>query len=135
MARPRNPKYDIDFVIDTLEDYIASHELPIFKECCVENNWCHDYIYQMAEKNEELSSTIKKLSAKKEVELEKGGLTGKYNKTMAVFSLKQLGWKDKIEVEQINEKDRQMKIEMVVPEEEDIRRLEKIRSNLFKNEN
>lgn len=31
--------------------------------------------------------------------LEKGALTGKYDKTMAIFSLKQLGWRDKIETE------------------------------------
>jgi hypothetical protein len=31
--------------------------------------------------------------------LEKGGLTGKYDKTMVIFSLKQLGWRDKIEAE------------------------------------
>jgi hypothetical protein len=36
---------------------------------------------------------------RKEVVLEKGTLTGVYDKTMAIFSLKQLGWKDKQEIE------------------------------------
>jgi hypothetical protein len=33
----------------------------------------------------------------KEVMLEKKGLTGEYASTMAIFSLKQLGWSDKVE--------------------------------------
>ena len=134
MGRPKNPKYDIDFVIDTIEEYIANTELPIFKEVCVMNNWCNEYIYQMAKENEDLSHSIKKLSDKKEVELERGGLTGKYNKTMAVFSLKQLGWKDKIELEQTVNNGNGIKVEMVAPSEKDIERLKEIREKLFKSE-
>lgn len=134
MARPKSPKYEIDFILDTMEDYIESTELPIFKDVCVKNNWCSDYIYQLSVNNEELSRCIKKLSDKKEVELERGGLTGKYNKTMAVFSLKQLGWKDKIELEQTNSNDNAIKIEMVAPSEEDVERIKRIKEQLFKND-
>ena len=97
MARGRPPKYDIEYIIETMDRYIEETELPIFKEVCYLNNWNSKYIYELGGKNEELSDTIKKLSDKKEVVLERGGLIGKYNPTMVVFSLKQLGWKDKQE--------------------------------------
>ena len=45
------------------------------------------------------STLLKKCIAKKEANLEKGALTGKLNPSMAIFSLKQLGWRDKKEEE------------------------------------
>lgn len=115
MARGRPPKYDIEYIIETMDRYIEETELPIFKEVCYLNNWNTKYIYELGSKNEELSDTIKKLSDKKEVVLERGGLIGKYNPTMVVFSLKQLGWKDKQEDakdEKVDE-DKTIKIEVV----------------------
>ena len=97
MARGRPPKYDVEDIIEIMDRYIEETELPIFKEVCYLNNWNSKYIYELGSKNEELSDTIKKLSDKKEVVLERGGLIGRYNPTMVVFSLKQLGWKDKQE--------------------------------------
>jgi hypothetical protein len=52
-----------------------------------------------ADKNPELFDTIKKITEAKEVMLEKGALVGVFNSSMAIFSLKQVGWKDKIETE------------------------------------
>lgn len=97
MARGRPLKYDVNEIIEIMDRYIEETELPIFKEVCYLNNWNSKYIYELGSKNEDLSDTIKKLSDKKEAELEKGGITGKYNPTIVVFSLKQLGWKDKQE--------------------------------------
>ena len=133
MARPVSEKYKIDFVINTMRDYIDNTDLPIFKEVCYQNNWDTARIYQLGNENEELLDTIKKLSNKKEVELEKGGLTGKYNSTMVVFSLKQLGWKDRQEVDiasNINSVD--VKVDIV--DEKEMERVKKIQENLFKNE-
>lgn len=115
MARPISEKYQIDFVLKTMQEYIEKTELPIFKEVCYQNHWDTARIYQLGNENEELLDTIKELTNKKEVELERGGLTGKYNSTMAVFSLKQLGWKDKqdIEVNSGNKKDNTIKVEFV----------------------
>ena len=115
MAKGRPPKYDVDEIIDKLEEYIENTELPIFKEVCYLNNWDDKYIYALARNNEYLSHSIKKLSNKKEVELERGGIIGKYNPTMVVFSLKQLGWKDKQEnqQEETKENDNTIRIEVV----------------------
>ena len=114
MGRPVSEKYKTDFVLKQMNDYIDNTELPIFKEVCYQNNWDTARIYQLGNEHPEILDTIKKLSNKKEVELEKGGLTGKYNPTMAVFSLKQLGWKDRQEVEVGSNKDsNSIKVEFV----------------------
>jgi hypothetical protein len=52
---------------------------------------------------EEFSDPIKVLIDKKEAALERKALDGEVNTTMAVFSLKQLGWSDKQQVEHSGE--------------------------------
>ena len=133
MARPVSEKYKIDFVIETMTKYIDEAELPIFKEVCYLNNWDTARIYQLGNENEELLDTIKKLTNKKEAELEKGGLTGKYNPTMAVFSLKQLGWKDRQEVDIASSID-SVNVKVDTMDEGQINRVKRLQENLFKNE-
>lgn len=133
MARPVSEKYKIDFVIKTMNDYIDNTELPIFKEVCYQNKWDTARIYQLGNENEELLDTIKALTNKKETELERGGLTGKYSATMAVFSLKQLGWKDKQEVDIASSID-SVNIKVDTVDEKQIDRVRKLQENLFKNE-
>ena len=113
--------------------YIDETELPIFKEVCYQNNWDTARIYQLGNENEELLDTIKKLTNKKEAELEKGGLTGKYNPTMAVFSLKQLGWKDRQEVDIASSID-SVNVKVDTMDEKQIDRVRRLQENLFKNE-
>ena len=133
MARPVSEKYKIDFVIDTINNYIDNTELPIFKEVCYLNDWNPDRIYQLSQESEELLCAIKKCHCKKEVELEKGALTGKYNATMAVFSLKQLGWKDKQEIDVASNID-SVSVKVDTVDEKQIDRVRKLQENLFKNE-
>lgn len=133
MARPVSEKYKIDFVLKQMNDYIDTTELPIFKEVCYLNNWDTARIYQLGNEHEELLDTIKKLSNKKEAELEKGGLTGKYNPTMAVFSLKQLGWKDRQELD-VSTNIESVNVSVDSLDEEQMNRVKKIQENLFKNE-
>jgi predicted CopG family antitoxin len=56
-------------------------------------------LYEFAEKNEEFNDTIKELIDKKEAQLERLALEKGIDNTMAIFSLKQLGWKDRTETE------------------------------------
>lgn len=110
----RKSVYNVNEIIEKIDKYIEETELPIFKEVCYLNNWNSRYLWELASKNEELTDTIKKLTDKKEVELEKGGLSGKYVSTMAVFSLKQLGWKDRYEkIEEKSNADNTIKVEVV----------------------
>ena len=99
MARPKSGKYNIKDIAKIIIDYTNTTDLPILKEVCYQNNLSYDYIMELKRdpENIELTQSIKMLLYKKEVELEKGGLIGKYNNTMSIFSLKQLGWKDRQE--------------------------------------
>jgi hypothetical protein len=99
-----NEKYNIDLMIKAVEKYVDAHKdnVPILKECCFDNGWNYDYVMQLQRDNERLSQSIKRLLYKKEVQLERLGLIGAVDKTMAVFSLKQLGWTDKVETTNTN---------------------------------
>ena len=69
--------------------------MPIIAEFAYMNEIDRNYLYD----NAIFSTLLKRCIAKKEANLEKGALTGKLNPSMAIFSLKQLGWKDKKEVD------------------------------------
>lgn len=68
--------------------------IPILKEFCYQNDIPSNHIYD----HKEFTESIKTLIDKKEAQLEREALSGKIDKTMAIFSLKQLGWSDKQDV-------------------------------------
>ena len=91
----RKRKYDRVVLAKELEHYIESTEIPIFKEFCVRQKASRSTLYEM----EELKPLISMCTEKKEAALERLSLEGKVNVTQAIFSLKQLGWRDKQEHE------------------------------------
>ena len=97
------PKKYTDEVIEeirqAIEQYIEITDIPILAEFAYQNKIPRQTLYVFAEGNEQFSDTIKEMIDKKEAQLERMCLNGKIDKTMAVFSLKQLGWKDKTETE------------------------------------
>ena len=78
-----------------LNKYIDETDIPIVCEFAYKNNIRRTALYEIPE----LADTLKKLIEKKEAQLELKGLKGEINTTMAIFSLKQIGWKDKQEVD------------------------------------
>lgn len=98
MARPKSPKYNKDFMLSTIEDYINHTDIPILKEVCYQNYWNSDYVLELRRNDDELSRSIKRLLDKKESQLERKGLNKEIDKTVAIFSLKQLGWRDRQEI-------------------------------------
>ena len=111
MARPKvlledgKEKYNIDDMCQVIDDYVNEclmdedkMAFPILKEICVEKYWCYDYVMQLERENDKLAQSIKRLLDLKVARLEMNGVFDKYNARMAVFSLKQLGWRDNIEV-------------------------------------
>ena len=110
MARPKNPKYEIPYMIKQIDKYLrdcnvdgSQHlkngqrkplRIPIFKECCMKNHWNPQYVEELARNNDELSASIKGLISWKEILLEQGMLYGTIKHGAAIFSLKQLGWRD-----------------------------------------
>lgn len=106
MAKRGAPrKVNIETLIADVDDYIAKANPPIVAEYAHLHNITRCYLYQLAEKNEELSNAIKKIAEAKEVMLEQKALSGKYNSSMAIFSLKQLGWKDSKDTNDANDDD------------------------------
>lgn len=94
-GRPR--KYNDDQVkeiVDKLTKYIDNTDMPIIAEFSYKNDVLRDDLYDYPE----FSILLKKLISKKETYLESQGLLGKVNPTMAIFSLKQLGWSDRREI-------------------------------------
>ena len=83
----------IQEIKDAMELYIETHDIPIVAEFAYLNNIRRAALYEIPE----LSYTLGKLIDKKESILEKGGLLGDYNASMAKFSLAQLGWSEKQE--------------------------------------
>lgn len=74
----------------TWQDLIRDKHYP--RQCISE--WRNAFSY-----DEKFSDTIKKIDSELEDRLFKGGLTGKYNGTLAIFGLKNnYGWKDKQDI-------------------------------------
>lgn len=78
-----------------LEKYIDDTAVPIIAEFAYTRDIRRATLYEIPE----LSYSIKKLIEKKETQLEKLALSNKINTTFAIFSLKQMGWSDKQEVD------------------------------------
>ncbi len=99
MGRPK--KYTVEVIEkirQALELYTAATDIPILAEFAYQNNVPRRTLYDFADNDDEFSHTIKELIDKKEAQLERKGLNKEIDRGMAIFSLKQLGWKDNQDV-------------------------------------
>ncbi len=95
MGRPiEYTEKKIEEIKGLFEEYINETEIPIVTEFAYRNNVLRQRLYEF----DGISDTIKRCIDKKEAQLQRLALEGKINVTMAIFSLKQLGWKDRQEV-------------------------------------
>lgn len=92
---PKLQEHDLQELVEKFDKYIEETEIPIIAEFSYLNNVERTYLYERPE----FLTLLKKCIAKKEAQLEKGSLMGILNSTQAIFSLKQLGWRDKQEIE------------------------------------
>lgn len=92
MPRPR--KHNRKKLLKALLAYIDGEDVPVIAEFAYQQGLHRQQVYEIAEGCPELSDAIKRCISKKEARLEKGALAGELNPSMAIFSLKQLGWKD-----------------------------------------
>ena len=96
VGRPR--KYndtEIQDLLGKLRQYIEDTDIPILVEFAYMNDIPRESLYDY----QEFSTLRKRCIDKKEAQLERKSLKGEIDKTMAIFSLKQLGWKDRQELE------------------------------------
>lgn len=96
MGRPRSLSEDrVNDLVSAFERYIAETPIPIIVEFAYQNGIARDIIYDY-----DAFTTLRKMAIdKKEAQLERLALQGEIDKTMAIFSLKQLGWSDRQAVE------------------------------------
>lgn len=99
MARTgRPPKYNPEeklALVKAFNIYIDKTDIPIIAEFAHLHDIPRSTLYDLPD----LSTLLKKAIDKKEANLEIMALYGKINSTMAIFSLKQIGWRDKQDVE------------------------------------
>ena len=93
-GRPRNLSDDeVSDLAREFEDYISTTDIPIIAEFAYKTGIARQSLYDYPE----FSTLTKAAIDKKEAQLERKALNGEIDKTMAIFSLKQLGWSDKLE--------------------------------------
>lgn len=76
------------------EAYIDENQVPIISEFAYQNHILKQQLYDWPE----FANLLKRCKEKKEAQLEKAALANKVNVSMAIFSLKQLGWTDKQDI-------------------------------------
>lgn len=88
---PKVKEVDMPELVEKFRTYIEETDIPIVAEFAYTNDLDRRWLYE----RQEFSTLLKKCVDKKEVALERGMLTGSLNATGSIFSLKQLGWRDK----------------------------------------
>ena len=91
------PKYTKKFrkqLLSEFDQYINKTTIPIIAEFAYQHEIPKQTFYDWPE----FSNLLKRCTAKKETNLEKGMLSNQFPTAAAIFALKQLGWSDKQEV-------------------------------------
>ncbi|MBW1853086.1 MAG: hypothetical protein JRJ00_00125 [Deltaproteobacteria bacterium] len=78
-----------------IDKYTDETDIPIVAEFAYNYNIRKATLYE----HKRLSYSIKRMMEKKEFQLEKKAMDGDVNSTFAIFSLKQMGWSDKQELQ------------------------------------
>ena len=88
-------KKRIEEIVKAMEEYTEANAVPIAAEFAYNHKIRKATLYEIPE----LAYSLKEMMLKKEFQLEKLGLSGKAPVAMVAFSLKQMGWSDKQEIE------------------------------------
>ena len=126
MPRKGESRYDVDKICNALDSYTAhcvkQKEVPILKEVFVKKGWSYEYVCKilngklLEQGDQRLDTSRRNLVNAKGYMLERLGLKGKINSTLAVFSLKQLGWRDQQQVDVGTSNNKSIKITLVKPD-------------------
>src|SRR3990167_2424671 len=88
-------KYDWIHIRTDLQDYLEKTEVPILREFFYKFKVSEKSFEKQIEHGDEKLALIRDfLISKKQAQLERGTLSGQLNPAMAIFSLKQMGWRD-----------------------------------------
>ena len=92
-------KRDWSRIMEYANEYLSIVDIPIVCEFANAIGVVGDTLYNKSNTDTEVRAAIRMISDAKQVALEVGALTGKLNATMAIFSLKQMGWKDRVDMD------------------------------------
>ncbi len=95
-----NKELDYDNIVKLFSHYIETTEMPIIAEFSYQNNVRRETLYSI--KDDRVKTLLKRPIEKKETYLEKEALKGNINQAMAIFSLKQCTWREKVETKNEN---------------------------------
>ena len=72
-----------------IERYVLDRgeELPILKEVCLIHEWDYDELCELAELHPDVRRAVNRLFYRREVNLERGGVLGNFNKPMTTYLL------------------------------------------------
>ena len=87
-------KMTISELTERAIQYADTAPIPIVKEFALQVGYTREYLYELANKHPTFRKAMQRIVDQKEIILEKGALTGALDRSMAIFSLKQLGWRD-----------------------------------------
>lgn len=97
--------YNVNDMIKKLDEYTdecmngGKVKIPILNEAIRKYGWKSSRFYELKDENKELAEAIKRLTDAKQEIIEKLAYMGAINTTFAIFSLKQLGWRDNVKTE------------------------------------
>lgn len=93
---PRKKKMPLTELVDAATQYADTAPIPIVKEFALQVGYAREYLYELAAAHPKsgLREALQRIIDQKEIILEKGALTGALDRSMAIFSLKQIGWRD-----------------------------------------
>lgn len=94
MAPPR--KMPLKDLVAAANQYADTTPIPIIKEFAMIVGYTREYLYELAATHPKsgLRAALQRIIDRKEIALERGALSGELDRSMAIFSLKQLGWRD-----------------------------------------
>lgn len=90
--------WDREAILGRLQKYLEEEEIPILAEFCYRERIPRTTLLTW----DESAELVEMCRLKKEAALEAGALDGSLNTTMAIFSLKQLGWTDRHDLTHAN---------------------------------
>lgn len=69
--RPKEPKYEIEFMVEEIYNYITANTFPILQELMLFHGWTDFVLYDLANRNPSLGEALRVLNGKRAVYLEK----------------------------------------------------------------
>lgn len=90
-------------LLKRLTEYIEEHDselnLPYFKDFCYLNKLLPEWVQKRGKENKKIGKALTMLDISRENLIQRGALNKTLDRSFCQFALKQLGWRESVEVE------------------------------------